>query len=375
MGRSARRAVLYGALVGFAAVAVREAVRPRGDSVTLVDWGRVHDIAESRLRSSGEKTRDLPAARAEYRRLAAELAPPLLAFVGGLPRGAVLPAFEALDHQGWLDLNLSIIRRMVDPAIATSRVPDSLATQLGRAGVDRYIGYTLGLVGRRVLGQYDPRLLGGEASAASGLYLVEPNVEAWRLRAGLPQQDLRRWLILHELTHAWQFAAHPWLRAHMERALQTLLDSVAPTSNSLARLAAFAGVLPAQWRVLREVQAAMSVIEGYSNLVMNQLGAELLPGFHRLEQAYLERSSGTNPLDTLIWKLTGLDLKLQQYRNGEAFCRAVFDRHGIDTLNLVWTGPGSLPDLRELGDPDAWQRRVSRPPAASRGALPAPSPR
>src|SRR5437868_6690855 len=181
----------------------------------------------------------------------------------------------------------------------------------------------------------------------------------YRSHAKLPDEDLRRWLILHEMTHAWQFAAHPWLRPYMEESMRVLIDSVTRNGNSVARFAAFAGVLPAQWRVMRQVQGTMSVIEGYSNLVMNQLGRELLPGFERLERAYRERSSGKSALEVLIWKLTGLDLKLQQYRRGEAFCQAVFDRHGLVVLNRVWSGPESMPKLNELGNPDAWYRRTS----------------
>jgi branched-chain amino acid transport system permease protein len=124
-------------------------------------------------------------------------------------------------------------------------------------------------------------------------------------------------------------------------------------------LAAFAGVLPAQWRVMREVQGVMSVIEGYSNLVMNELGSKILPGFADLEAAYRARSAGKGPLEVLVWKLTGLDLKLQQYRRGEAFCRTIFDKHGMHVLNRVWDGPASMPSLSELAHPSAWYRRVS----------------
>jgi len=294
-----------------------------------------------------------------YRSLASKLEKPLLNFVGGLPRGASMPQFEALDREGWIELNLTILRRVVDPVLEAGRMPNSLMVEVGRTGVNRYVGYMLAFLGRRVLGQYDPQLLGAEPIGGEGLYLVETNVEEWQRHANLPEEDLRRWLILHEMTHAWQFAAHPWLRSYMEESMRVLIDSVTRKGNTVVRFAAFAGVLPAQWRVMRQVQGTMSVVEGYSNLVMNQLGRKLLPGFDRLELAYRERSSGKSALEILIWKLTGLDLKLQQYKRGEAFCQAVFDRHGMEVLNRVWGGPEAMPTLNELGNPEGWYRRIS----------------
>ena len=140
--------------------------------------------------------------------------------------------------------------------------------------------------------------------------------------------------------------------------MRLLIDSLSEKTSPAARIAAFAGVLPAQWKVMRQVQGTMSVIEGYSNLVMNELGASLLLEFERLEEAYRRRSSGRSPLEVLIWKLTGLDLKLQQYRRGEAFCRAIFDQHGMKVLNQVWVDPDHMPRLEELANPDKWYRRV-----------------
>jgi coenzyme F420 biosynthesis associated uncharacterized protein len=349
---------MYGVLLGLATAAVAEAVRPRGGTSVLVDWGQVRQAARTRLETPSLDLSELVAAAAGYRLMAAELETPLLDFVGGLPKGAAMPQFEAVDRVGWLDLNLGILRRVIDPVLETGRVPNSLIVEVGRAGVDRYVAFMLAFIGRRVLGQYDPQLMGAEPGGGEGLYLVETNVEEWGRRADLPGEDLRRWLILHEMTHAWQFAAHAWLRPHMEGSMRLLVDSVTKGGASVSRIAAFAGVLPSQWRVMRQVQGTMSVIEGYSNLVMNELGSKLLPGFERLEHAYRERSSGKSPLEVLVWKLTGLDLKLQQYRRGEAFCRAIFDEHGMKVLNEVWNSEAHMPRLEELARPEAWYRRV-----------------
>src|SRR5450756_1336140 len=226
MRRSVGRAAVYGALLGLAAAAVAEAVRPRGGTTMLVDWDQVRRTARARLETPSLTPSELAAAARGYRAMASELQKPLLNFVGGLPNGGALPQFEALDRVGWLDLNLGILRRAIDPVLENGRMPNSLIVEVGRTGVDHYVAFMLAFIGRRVLGQYDPQLLGAEPAGGEGLYLVESNIEEWARRADLPGEDLRRWLILHEMTHAWQFAAHSWLRPHMEKAMRVLIDSV-----------------------------------------------------------------------------------------------------------------------------------------------------
>ena len=58
-------------------------------------------------------------------------------------------------------------------------IPGSLMLSFGQRGISRYLGLILGLLARRVLGQYDPALLGREPVETSSLILVEPNVQAW----------------------------------------------------------------------------------------------------------------------------------------------------------------------------------------------------
>ncbi|HEY5034453.1 MAG TPA: zinc-dependent metalloprotease, partial [Candidatus Dormibacteraeota bacterium] len=262
-----RRTAVLGVMAGLATVAIAEAVKPRGGTSLLLDWDEVSRTARARLADPTVSQAALAAAAKSYRSLGAKLEKPLLDFVGGLPAGARLPEFQALDRGRWLDLNLGIMRRVVDPVLETGRLPNSLIVEIGRTGLDHYMALMLAFLGRRVLGQYDPQLMGVEPIDDAGLYLVETNVGEWGRTAKLPEQDLRRWLILHEMTHAWQFAAHPWLREHMEQSMRLLLDTVTKKISPAARIAAFAGVLPSQWRVMRQMQGTMSLIEGYSNLV------------------------------------------------------------------------------------------------------------
>ena len=99
-----------------------------------------------------------------------------------------------------------------------------------------------------------------------------------------------------------------------------------------------------------------SVIQpGAIDMIFSQAALEHID---ELEQAYRDRSSGKSPLEVLIWKLTGLDLKLQQYTRGEAFCKAIYDAHGMKAVNQVWNSEAHMPRLEELAQPEAWYRRV-----------------
>jgi coenzyme F420 biosynthesis associated uncharacterized protein len=340
------------------AALVAEAVRPRGGKADLLDWDHITVLAQRRQRDRPLGAARLQAVASGYNRLAADVREPLLEAVGGLPAGVRLPEFEALDRSGWLELNVRILRQAMEPLNEAGRIPNSWLADLGRAGVNRYVALLLDFLSRRVLGQFDPQLLGKEP-VEQALYLVEPNVADWQRRESLPGDDLRRWLILHEMTHAWQFAAHPWLRDHLNQGLKQLIEAAtAPRRRGMGQLVAFTIGGRGQWSSLRRMQATMTLVEGYGNLIMNLVGSRTLSSFDLLEAAYQRRSGQRSPLDLLIWRLTGLELKLRQYRVGEAFARAVYDRYGMAVLNRAWESPESLPRPEELRDFERWYRRV-----------------
>jgi uncharacterized protein (DUF2342 family) len=57
-------------------------------------------------------------------------------------------------------------------------------------------------------------------------------------------------------------------------------------------------------------------------------------------------------------RLTGMDLKLEQYKRGERFVRAIAAAGGRPALNRLWEGPESLPRDDEIEVPDRWVTRV-----------------
>jgi coenzyme F420 biosynthesis associated uncharacterized protein len=113
-----------------------------------------------------------------------------------------------------------------------------------------------------------------------------------------------------------------------------------------------------QREALDKMQATMSVIEGHADLVMDHVGRALVPGYGGLK-ARMDRSRlNRPPLETAIFRITGLDMKLEQYRMGEVFASTVLKRQGIEGLNRVWEGPESMPTLEEIRDPGLWMSRM-----------------
>jgi uncharacterized protein (DUF2342 family) len=93
---------------------------------------------------------------------------------------------------------------------------------------------------------------------------------------------------------------------------------------------------------------------------MNAVGRRLLPSFSQIEQRVAQRQKQRTMLDLMIFRLTGLDLKLAQYQQGEAFVNAVVAERGIQFAGRVWERPENLPTMDEIRDPAQWIRRMDR---------------
>src|SRR5205823_13093084 len=119
------------------------------------------------------------------------------------PGKRLYPGLTAVGRRQWVRFNIRIFRQMFEPLESLQQlIPGSLILSFGQKGISRYLGLMLGLLARRVLGQYDPALLGREPVETSSLILVEPNVQAWAEKERLPIDELRRWLAMHEMSHA-----------------------------------------------------------------------------------------------------------------------------------------------------------------------------
>jgi putative hydrolase len=102
----------------------------------------------------------------------------------------------------------------------------------------------------------------------------------------------------------------------------------------------------------------MSLLEGFSDYIMDEVGRGLVPDVERISARFHERRQHRTGFERAILRLTGMDLKMEQYERGEKFVRAVAEARGRSALARIWDGPESLPTATEIGAPEAWATRV-----------------
>jgi coenzyme F420 biosynthesis associated uncharacterized protein len=366
-GAGGSRPRIVGAMILTAgALVAREMIKARpNETASLVDWERVRRRA---IRGSGESAAThLVFSAGELGRRYDEMLTTLRPWIGEaldqpLP-SQPFPGFTVLDRRGWIEVNLELFKSLVEPVLKLQEmVSASLLTDLGRTGISEYMGVMLGFLSRRVLGQYDPVLMAPGVAGPSSLYVVEPNIEAWEERASVQGEQLRQWLVLHEVTHAWEFEANPWLREHLNGLIRDLIAHrllTDPNPRRLEVLRALTIGVRSQWQAMSQIQATMSLLEGFSNVMMRRVGAAHLPHYQQIDSEFSRRSEQRGPAERAFFKITGLDLKMQQYVQGERFCNRVIEVGGMTRLSRIWSGPEALPTLEEIRQPELWLRRTA----------------
>jgi coenzyme F420 biosynthesis associated uncharacterized protein len=368
--------IIVGGLLAFgASVASREIMRRAG--TRLIDWDAVREIAHRRLGVAGAPIPAAQRAEAEafYRATLLRIEPIVAEEIGSeLPEALETPA--VIDRLQWVDLNLSTFRTLLDRVERTLLEAQSGPDTTGRA-VSRWVnrkvgnqqlGFMLAFLGRKVLGQYDVSLLAAGPTRGR-LHFVEPNIAATAATLRVPRDEFRTFIALHEATHAFEFEAHEWLRPYFASLVAETVEQLAAESGGLMERAreALAGgeghwleriMTPRQRDTFTRTQALMSLLEGYSNHVMNAAGARILPNFADIHARFERRGERRSAVERAIMRVTGLDLKLEQYAAGERFADAVIEHRSREFLNRVWSGPELLPSLEEIRQPDRWIARV-----------------
>jgi len=313
--RSFRTGLLVGAAAGLALGAAELYGRRSGQQ--LIDWNFAVKVA---LRACGKVpplgAGERGALENHYRRVLEQIEEPIARYTSTyLPLQGT--EVRVLDRPSWIRTNAGNFQELLQPfeEFYQDQARHEPAGGAAVSGVSRLVlssqvGVLLGYLSRRVLGQYDISLLGREPVDAGKLYFVEPNIRALETTLGLPPEEIRTWIALHEATHAHEFELHPWVRRYLNGTLHEYLRSMVgelaegasrdrgPFGGLAARLVEGlrdgrnllqSFMTPEQQALVSRLQALMALLEGYSNHIMHQVGRGLLPHFAEIE-ARIERA-------------------------------------------------------------------------------------
>lgn len=290
-----------------------------------------------------------------------------------------LAAVHVVDRAQWAVANAESMAVLAGPVLGDSMRGEQRV--LGTAVATAESAALLAMMSTRVLGQFDP--YGGVTAGRGGrLLLVAPNILEVGTAMGVVAPDFRLWVCLHELTHAAQFRAAPWLADYLKGEVTELASAMTDSEKAASRGAALVrvgAVLRAGYRAARglpggsivdavltpdqhahvdRITAVMALVEGHADVTMDAVGPAIVPSVEHLREVFDQRRQSPRRGTRVIGRLLGLTDKMAQYRDGAIFVRAVVASVGMEGMSAAWTEPALLPTPHELKEPALWVRRV-----------------
>lgn len=286
------------------------------------------------------------------------------------------PTTQVISRLDWVDRNVASFQHLIEPA--TKKLIGDDDDERRRASLDKVVQREtttiLGVLSRRVLGQYELVLPTGEDG--DSVVYVGANLLQMERNHQFRPSEFRFWVALHELTHRAQFLGIPWMRGYFRGLVEELVDASGTEPGHLQAVVsevidrARQGVpiidergifglvaTESQSEIIDRVQALMTILEGHGHVVMDRLGGEHLKSQERMSRVLKNRRKDKRT--AAFFRITGLEMKMNQYEKGERFIKAVEREAGWETVNLAFRGASSLPDLEEIDNPKLWLQRVA----------------
>jgi putative hydrolase len=293
---------------------------------------------------------------------------------------ATLPAFKPRFES----LATSLSATPEDPLEASGDPTAMLGNLMGMMTpmlVGMAAGSMVGHLATTSFGTYDlpiPR------PATDELIVVARNLDAFAADWSLPDDDLRLWVCVHELTHH-AVLGIPHVRSRLDDLLNRYAAGFQPDPNALEeRFGQFdlsdaegmAGLQsmfndpeailgavqsPAQRELLPHLDALVAVIIGYADHVMDTIGEGLIGSYGMLAEALRRRRVTADESSRFVERLLGLELTQEQCDRGEAFVQGVVERAGKPGLDRIWRSERELPTPAEVDAPGLWLARIDLP--------------
>jgi putative hydrolase len=315
--------------------------------------------------------------------------------------GITLPSnttVSAVNRSAWTKRSLESYRQFFErfgqalgDAVDTTQIGanDPLTAMLGQVFqalgpmlVSATAGSMLGHLGQRALGQYDlpiPRAT-DEVLVVPGT--IDEAADDW----GVPRDDLRLWILVHELT------AHAVLSVpHVGRRLESLLIDFAsafrPNADLIAEeMGGFDGLndlskiqelsetfndpdvvlsmmrSPAHDLLLPQLDALVSAVLGFVGHTVESICGSLVGSNGEIRRRFRQRWIDVSPADRFMERLLGLEITARTFERGDRFVSGIDERAGAAGLERLWADELDLPTAAEIDAPGLWLARIGFDP-------------
>ena len=279
------------------------------------------------------------------------------------------------------DLATSLSQRPVatdtpdDPMMAMLA---NLSTMMAPAMMGMSIGSMVGALAAHALGQYELPLARPHAAE---ILVVSSSVDAFASEWSIARDDLRMWVLIHELSsHA--ILATPAIvnglmdlvRRHVSafrpdpEALMQHIGELDPNDeDALSRIQSLfsdpmvlmGAVRTAEQEALAPLlDAHVAAVAGYIDFVVDNVSARLLGASSPIAEAVRRRRADYGTDAQLIERLLGISTTRAQQVRGRAFIDGVVERAGSSSLQAMLTDPVNLPTPNEVEAPGLWLARL-----------------
>lgn len=254
----------------------------------------------------------------------------------------------------------------------------NLSTMMAPAMMGMSIGSMVGALAAHALGQYELPLARPHAAE---ILVVSSSVDAFAAEWSIPTDDLRMWVLVHELSsHA--ILATPAIvnglmgtvRRHVSafrpdpEALMQHIGELDPNDDdALSRIQSLfsdpmvlmGAVRTAEQEALAPLlDAHVAAVAGYIDFVVDNVSARLLGASSPIAEAVRRRRADYGTDAQLIERLLGISTTRAQQVRGRAFIDGVVERAGAASLQTMLTDAAHLPTPNEVDAPGLWLARL-----------------
>jgi len=257
----------------------------------------------------------------------------------------------------------------------TAQMMGQMFTALGPMLVSTSAGSMLGHLGQRALGQYDlpiPR-------TGNDVLVVPTSIDAKAEEWDVPTNDLRLWVLVHELT-AHAVLSVPHVRARLEGLLLdfasafrpnteligeqfgsiTDLDQIQELSETLSDPDTVLSLLrsPAHDLLVPQLDALVAAVLGFVDYTVGEICGGLVLTHDVIRERFRQRWVDVAPADRFMERLLGLEIDEATLERGQAFIDGIVERAGDEGLARLWADDLDMPTGAEVDAPGLWLARI-----------------